>query len=602
MDKKRFLIALLTMVALTCMIFAGCGKKDAGKTSSPKENVESIVESEESEPTSLPSSEELTVPTFEFTLDSTETSVIIVENENDPDNVGEISGIVIARGSNKTVIEDASTRTIDDLLSGVQYKVTVTYTYNVGDGNVSKDYTKTKYTLAKKEPTIEIEYEATDLDTISFELKIKDQSNVLNITSIYLIPDGGGDAIYLEDLGLREFNGLKNGFYEIVVEYEYDLNKGAGVVQKDVRCGVATKINPLSIVDFVVDVPVGKAPVILQITDTQIIDSSQYSQGISISYYAPENFGIRLENYLRETVEAVKPDLIIMTGDNVYGKFDNSGASLTKLINLMESFEIPWAPVFGNHDNESAKGVAWQCAQYEAAEHCLFKRNTLEGNGNYTVGIAQGGKLTRVFFMMDSNCCASPSQQSSLDGQMRSQAGFGEKQIAWFEKIGALLGVHSPETKVSFAFHIQIQAFTKAYAKYGYSSSTPIVNIDKHADKEEGDFGYVGGVITGTWDNDGAVFAKMKAIGCDSIYIGHEHFISASVVYEGVRFQFGQKIGTYDEVNWLLADGSVVKAFSPNNSGDPIMGGSVNVLDSTGAIVNGYIYFCGGISHNGKAE
>lgn len=602
MDKKRFLIALLTMVALTCMIFAGCGKKDAGKTSSPKENVESIVESEESEPTSLPSSEELTVPTFEFTLDSTETSVIIVENENDPDNVGEISGIVIARGSNKTVIEDASTRTIDDLLSGVQYKVTVTYTYNVGDGNVSEDYTKTKYTFAKKEPTIEIEYEATDLDTISFELKIKDQSNVLNITSIYLIPDGGGDAIYLEDLGLREFNGLKNGFYEIVVEYEYDLNKGAGVVQKDVRCGVATKINPLSIVDFVVDVPVGKAPVILQITDTQIIDSSQYSKDISVSYYRPENFGIRLENYLRETVEAVKPDLIIMTGDNVYGKFDNSGASLTKLINLMESFEIPWAPVFGNHDNESAKGVAWQCAQYEAAEHCLFKRNTLEGNGNYTVGIAQGGKLTRVFFMMDSNCCASPSQQSSLDGQMRSQAGFGEKQIAWFEKIGALLGVHSPETKVSFAFHIQIQAFTKAYAKYGYSSSTPIVNIDKHADKEEGDFGYVGGVITGTWDNDGAVFAKMKAIGCDSIYIGHEHFISASVVYEGVRFQFGQKIGTYDEVNWLLADGSVVKAFSPNNSGDPIMGGSVNVLDSTGAIVNGYIYFCGGISHNGKAE
>ncbi len=599
MNKKRILMVLLAMLTVVFVTLASCGKNKATSTppTSVPESVES-VESQESTP-----AKPLTEPTFEFVeITTTENSLTFTVEENDPDDVGEITAIVVSTGSTKIEIEDMATRTVNGLLSMKDYKVTVTYTYNVGKGDVSKDYTKTKKTKSMSKPTVEIEYEATSFDSIPFELDIRDRSNILNITSIYLIAEEDGTVIYLEDLELREFTDIENGFYEMVVEYEYDMNEGKGAKTAEVRLAVATKIDPLKIPDFVVEVEEGKNPVILQITDTQIIDSSQYSQGISISYYAPENFGIRLENYLRETVEAVKPDLIIMTGDNVYGKFDNSGASLTKLINLMESFEIPWAPVFGNHDNESAKGVAWQCAQYEAAEHCLFKRNTLEGNGNYTVGIAQGGKLTRVFFMMDSNCCASPSQQSSLDGQMRSQAGFGEKQIAWFEKIGALLGVHSPETKVSFAFHIQIQAFTKAYAKYGYSSSTPIVNIDKHADKEEGDFGYVGGVITGTWDNDGAVFAKMKAIGCDSIYIGHEHFISASVVYEGVRFQFGQKIGTYDEVNWLLADGSVVKAFSPNNSGDPIMGGSVNVLDSTGAIVNGYIYFCGGISHNGKAE
>lgn len=59
------------------------------------------------------------------------------------------------------------------------------------------------------------------------------------------------------------------------------------------------------------------------------------------------------------------PDLIIITGDIVYGSFDDSGATLRWMCKLLDSFEIPWAPVFGNHDNESKMGVAWQCRQLE---------------------------------------------------------------------------------------------------------------------------------------------------------------------------------------------------------------------------------------------
>ena len=200
------------------------------------------------------------------------------------------------------------------------------------------------------------------------------------------------------------------------------------------------------------------------------------------------------------------------------------------------------------------------------------------------------------------NGCGSPSGQSTNDGQMKTSGGFANDQIAWFEEIGSLLKTHTPDTKVSFAFHIQIHAFAKAYTKYGYSASNSVINIDKHEDLEEGDMGYIGGVITGMWDTNDSVFARMKAIGCDSIYVGHEHNMSASVVYEGVRFQFGQKIGTYDYVNWLKADGSISFEFcGPDSKVDPIMGGSVNVLDSTGAITGAYIYFCGGVSHNGRA-
>ncbi len=630
MFKKRFFITVFSVIALMMFTLVGCDMggdtvKPSGSDSESVLESESLTDSkgdshfdstsdsssvkEESDSSSKESASEsesdskgevvLEAPELSISLTSTARSIILNVEENDPNEIGEITGIVLAQGKNKTVIDDLEQRTFDGLLSLTNYTVHVTYTYNIGEDDFVIEKKASKMTSALRTPTLGVTYEATSTTSFSFDLNEKDPSEILEILSIKIISKDG-DEIPLDDLTARAFEGIPCGEYELVVEYQYDLNKGDGPTVEECRATVATQIDPLTIPDFVVEVEEGKNPVILQITDTQIIDSSQNQTDISVSYYAPENFGVRLENYLRETVNAVQPDLIIMTGDNVYGKFDDSGASLTKLIAVMESFEIPWAPVFGNHDNESKKGVAWQCEQYENAEHCLFKRNTLTGNGNYTVGIAQGGKLTRVFFMMDSNGCGSPSRQSTEDGQMKTYAGFGDDQVAWFESLGSLINTHSPETKISFAFHIQIQAFTAALKKYGYPNQT-VINIDQHPDREEGDIGYLGGSYSGAWDTNGAIFKKMVAIGCDSIYVGHEHQISTSIVHEGVRFQFGQKIATYDGVNWLQSDGSIVFAFSPYQTGDPIMGGTVNVLDETGAITNAYIYFCGGISHNGRA-
>ena len=69
--------------------------------------------------------------------------------------------------------------------------------------------------------------------------------------------------------------------------------------------------------------------------------------------------------------------------------------------------------------------------------------------------------------------------------------------------------------------------------------------------------------------------------------------------YEGVRFQFAQKISTYDRCNWRMADGSIKTAY-PDPGGDPIMGGTVNVLSNDGTIKDAYIYYCGGISISDK--
>ena len=362
------------------------------------------------------------------------------------------------------------------------------------------------------------------------------------------------------------------------------------------------------LIDFVVEVEEGREPVILQLSDTQFTDNQMEEKCFK---------------YVRETVEAVQPDLILVTGDLVYGRFDKMGTLFTNFIQKMEEFKIPWAPVFGNHDNECWLGVDWQCAQLEAAEYCLFEQGAVTGNGNYTVGILQGNELLRVFYMMDTNGCSSPMIDSGAvqnpdrpvgKNKVKTSAGFGDDQVAWFSNSMTEVKEVSPDTKLSIAYHIQQAYFLKAYNQYGYSPNLKsgstselkyALNLDakkmidteswtvkQTLDVKEGDIGYLGRTMKGAWDTSFSVFSKMKKLGVDSIFCGHEHCNSISVVFDGVRFQFAQKSSTYDRFNSLDSQGNIVGSYS--NAGIPLIGGTAfSLSQEDGAIINPYIYLYG---------
>ena len=349
------------------------------------------------------------------------------------------------------------------------------------------------------------------------------------------------------------------------------------------------------LVDFIVDVPDGRDPIVLHLTDMQIIDSSQQRSadrlgGSQTEYWKPENKDIRCYDYLRDIIENTNPDLILITGDLVYGEFDDNGENLLELIEFMESFKIPWAPVFGNHDNESHKGVDWQCDQLEAAEHCLFLQRELTGNGNYTVGIRQGDELTRVFFMIDSNGCSGASAESKANGHTKTGVGFGQDQIKWYTDLAKEISKKSPDTKLSMAFHIQLSVFVDAFAKYGTDGNKQVF-IDDLASKTDGDFGYIGKPLKSSWGSQD-LWDSIKALGVDSILVGHEHANSASIIYEGIRLQYGMKCSTYDRNNYIRSNGEIYLSYLPDSTADkPWIGGTVMKLDSNGMIADSYIYY-----------
>ena len=68
------------------------------------------------------------------------------------------------------------------------------------------------------------------------------------------------------------------------------------------------------------------------------------------------------------------PDLIHNYRRYIYGEFDDTGESLLKLSRFMDSFKIPGLPSLASHENESTKGVDWQCEVLENAEYSFSKR------------------------------------------------------------------------------------------------------------------------------------------------------------------------------------------------------------------------------------
>ena len=121
-------------------------------------------------------------------------------------------------------------------------------------------------------------------------------------------------------------------------------------------------VNAAELVDFTVDVPVGRDPVVLMLSDTQFIDAAQQRRddrlGGLTDRYSRANIEDRVLRYIREAVTRANPDLILIAGDVTYGEFDDSGYALQLLVECMESFQIPWAPIMGNHEGETPQDTS----------------------------------------------------------------------------------------------------------------------------------------------------------------------------------------------------------------------------------------------------
>lgn len=280
---------------------------------------------------------------------------------------------------------------------------------------------------------------------------------------------------------------------------------------------------------------------LLQLTDMQIIDSAQRRSPDrlridEINAWHPDNMDRNVFHHIKSLIAQTLPDLIFITGDMVYGSFDDAGTTFIRFCEFMDSLEIPWMPVFGNHDNESQKGAEWQCDLLENAKHCLFRRGAVSGHGNYTVGIAIGDQLIRVIHLLDSHGCLRER------GLCPDQLDLVRKNTALIRqncgrRIPALLGFHHPTQE------FQTAAIAKGYETEERRSY--MIGVDVEA--KDGDFGSKQENFKKSLTISIPGFMEMiKTCHIDGVFVGHFHSINTCITYDGVKWVYGLKTGQYD--------------------------------------------------------
>ncbi len=308
-------------------------------------------------------------------------------------------------------------------------------------------------------------------------------------------------------------------------------------------------------VDYILDFPAGKDIKILQITDTQI---QNYGVGRNETRIAqtttafftnmPTDHQTRVWQYMDEAVEKACPDLIVLTGDNIYGEMDDSGETWQELIKRLDSYKTPWLLVFGNHDNESAKGVMWQIEQINNSKYGIFRQGEVTGNCNYNVLVSQGGKPIYLFYMLDTNGCrvieSNPGEAMNPDNvdidKICQSQGIFPDQLSWVKNSSEQAFLAFGKVPVLMFFHIPpIESSYAVAEKYPTAYSSVTFRPDK-----EGDMG-VAAEKSGGFTNEN-FWPLCKEIGCEGIFVGHFHKVSTSIMYDDIRITYGLKTGTYD--------------------------------------------------------
>ena len=238
------------------------------------------------------------------------------------------------------------------------------------------------------------------------------------------------------------------------------------------------------------------------------------------------------EKIIKRVVADAQPDLIVLSGDIVCGDENSTLFSIERITDLMESFRIPWAPIFGNHDDEANCDLNFLADVMMSSPHCLMKKgDPAMGVGNYIVNVAEKDgdgtdRIVESLFFMDSH---------------HSQP--NERQIEWFRWAAAGINAAADNgAEISLFMHIPLPEYQTAYDEAwdadakkwrdgydAYGELHETICCDHDAEGRPKDIGFFGAIK----DSGTAKY----------VFCSHDHMNDFSIRYQGVRLTYCMKLG-----------------------------------------------------------
>lgn len=273
---------------------------------------------------------------------------------------------------------------------------------------------------------------------------------------------------------------------------------------------------------------------ILQIADTHYVAGNPRSERA-------------LKNVI-QMLDLEKPDLVVHTGDVVYGK--PAEASAREILDPMAQRKIPFIVTFGNHDEEFDKTRKEMLDIVMSIPYNLNTKNEDiygETNSVLTLFSPKAGKIGRVFYFLDSN------RSSTIKDIPKSYGHIHFDQIAWYRS--------------------QSEAFTKM------NGDTPIpsfaffhIPLPEH---KEATFDDLNGKTIGTRREliacskiNSGVFVSMKEMrDVEAIFVGHDHNNDYVTYWNKMLFFFGRFSGCDTVYNDLKPNGARVIELTEGEEG-----------------------------------
>lgn len=124
-----------------------------------------------------------------------------------------------------------------------------------------------------------------------------------------------------------------------------------------------------------------------------------------------KNYDKRLIRDMNAIIEKYKPDVVLINGDmgwrDAVTDKENLREYLKGMLSPMENRHIPWAFVFGNHDDEKGLENEEQFEIYNSFDYCLSKKGpeAVSGVGNFVLPVlsSDGSKIAFNIWGLDSH-------------------------------------------------------------------------------------------------------------------------------------------------------------------------------------------------------
>lgn len=240
-------------------------------------------------------------------------------------------------------------------------------------------------------------------------------------------------------------------------------------------------------------------------------------------------------NFVRH-IKEVKPDLVVLTGDNILSKYQQIDA--IQFAQMMEEIGVYWTATFGNHETREDKGfykwLLWK--SFCDYDHCLckFGPDELFGYGNHTVNIlGEGGKLLKTLFLFDSgrDILDRDRKEYGIPDDMHGYDFLKNEQIDFYKKETARLKKQYGSADSFMYMHIPLCEYSHAFkldenGRYVPSGECEILYGEQYES------------VGSSQHNSGMFDAILETGSTQAVFCGHDHVNDWCAIYKGVYLTY----------------------------------------------------------------